>query len=350
LKARRLSYNHPVSKKFVYLVQGTEKNILKFSGLQSTSSDLLTLTYDKPIPEKDMGWSGNIFFPKSTWAEGRNRLQEEVEKWGKSYEYLIFIDDDAEIVDQISGGSMPWANSSVKKFESFLTEHKPDIGLPLSDTIKLSGRYDRQLSVHHPKAFDQIMQAYSARAVREAISIPLVTDLDKESWWASCEINQYLILNFYRGRVAQFNEFEIRNSQHSWNEGFAAPDSSYRGGMDNRIKKLCRRILNARYSSLSRISGTVFEYRLAPRERFLSQDITTKSSKISDVSAPRLAKLLLSKLWNLPSKIIGYLNRLLQIAIRIANPRYYINYLEFGYTNPNKRQENYGPLSTNNGY
>jgi hypothetical protein len=117
-----------------------------------------------------------------------------------------------------------------------------------------------------------------------------------------------------------------------------APDSSYRGGMDNRIKKLCRRVLNERYSALSRISGTVFEYRLAPKERFFSQDITTKITKISDYSAPRLAKILLSKLWNLPSTIIGYLNRLLQIAIRIAHPRYYINYKEFGYTNPDKRQ------------
>lgn len=328
-----------MSKKFVYLVQGTEKNILKFSGLQSTSSDLLTLTYDKPIPDQQMSWTGNIFFPKSTWAEGRNKLQEESIKRGKSYEYFIFIDDDAEIFDQSSERSIPWLQSSVRPFELFLSEYKPDIGLPLSDTIKMSGRYDRTLSIHHPKSFDQIMQAYSARAVREKICIPLVTDLDNESWWASCEINQYLILHFYRGRVAQFNEFEIRNSQHSWQTGVLEAESSYRGGMDNRIKKLCRDLLKANYSDLSRISGTVFAHPLVPKEKFATQHKVSDTGKLSDYYSRRIFKVLLRQLANLPAVITTFTSLLLVNVIRVAYPRYYIDYIEFGHTTEKRREQ-----------
>ena len=83
-------------KKFIYLVQGSRDNILKFAHLQTNSSDLITLTYDQDIDESEVVWLGNIFYPKSTFAEGRNRQLEVATQTGVNYLYYIFLPDQLE--------------------------------------------------------------------------------------------------------------------------------------------------------------------------------------------------------------------------------------------------------------
>ena len=194
------SYRHRKSKwkTFVYLAQGRSVNLKNFEYLLTDDSDLIILSFDEPIKPNITNIKA-IFKPNSTWAEGRNLLLNLARKSGNDYEYFIFLDDDVEIV-----------LGSFKVFEELLLKYKPMMGVPLCDQIKDSHRYHKNISVHHPKGFDQIVQAYHKDVVRDQIAIPYVTDLDADSWWYTCEINQYLTLNYYRGKCAQFNEFEIR--------------------------------------------------------------------------------------------------------------------------------------------
>lgn len=190
-------------KDVVFLGQGKRSNILKFSYLQTEKFDLITLTYDKEIKQHDIEWEA-IFAPGTTWAEGRNILLEKAKLKRKSgYRYYIFFDDDAEFV---KGTFFEFANN--------VLDLKPDFAVPLSNIIKLSGRFTPDIETERPFAFDQIVQAYSYKAVKESIAIPYCTEYDDLSWWYSCEINQLLTLSFYSNSSIQFNNIELFNGHH----------------------------------------------------------------------------------------------------------------------------------------
>lgn len=239
--------------KVIYLVQGEVSNIVTFSDLQSDSSDLLTLTYDHDLEKGSISWKGNIFFPKSTWAEGRNKLLEVAQSLG-IYDYYIFIDDDARIV-----------KGNFTNFNSLLFEYKPDIGLPLCNQIKESYRFSPNLSVQRPIALDQLVQAYSFKAVSEKIVLPFVTEYDNKGWWISCEINQYLILSQYPQSTLQFNEIEFENTQHMLETNQANSMSIYLGGERKEIEHLSRKYIVENFENIPNISNSLFHNPLVPK-------------------------------------------------------------------------------------
>ena len=60
-----------MKKYILYLVQGQANLVQSYLDLYGrVSSDAIYLTYDKPM-------EGAIYFPNSTWSEGRNRLLKE---------------------------------------------------------------------------------------------------------------------------------------------------------------------------------------------------------------------------------------------------------------------------------
>jgi len=78
-------------KDFIYLVQGKSELIRNyFHLLGNPNSEVIFLTYDRPIEEA-------IFFPNSTWAQGRNKLLETALSKG-DYLYYIFCDDDINFI------------------------------------------------------------------------------------------------------------------------------------------------------------------------------------------------------------------------------------------------------------
>jgi hypothetical protein len=242
-------------KLFAYLVQGTSSNLVNFNFLQTANSDLYLLSYDKPIAKAPTG-SHTIFLPNSTWAEGRNTLLQYAINGVVNYRYYIFLDDDVEIIS----GSFP-------DFESELIKFNPMMGIPLGDQIKETFRYDDENLVHHPVAFDQIVQAYHRDAVTEGIAIPYETIFDSESWWYSCQINQYLTLKYYRGRCAQFNKFQIRNSAHQWKIG-KVHYSNYQSGVTKHGLKKCAQFIEEKYGSQPKLINSLFHPRFTPRERY----------------------------------------------------------------------------------
>lgn len=239
------------------MVQGRKANVIKFAHLQSDSSDLITLTYDEKIDDVEVTWLSNIFFPKSTFAEGRNRQLEVATSSDTSYLYYIFLDDDVS-----------FKKGSFRDFEKLLLKHEPAIGVPLCDIVKNFDQYIKRLEIQHPVVMDQIVQAYHHRVVQEKIVLPFVTDFDHLSWWYSCEINNYLILRYYRNYVIQFNKLEINNDNHNWDNETKETnvlDSSYLGGTSVSGLELVKEFIVSRYGHQPRLVNTLFHPEGMPR-------------------------------------------------------------------------------------
>lgn len=235
-----------MQKKFVYLVQGHSSNIGNFNFLHNESSDLFSLTYDSEIQEENVTWARNIYFPNSTWAEGRNRLLDEVIQF--DYEYFIFIDDDIKVVQ-----------GSFYEFQKLLLEYKPQIGLPLCDVIEFTGRHNSKLEIQRPNSLDQLLQAYSKETVMQQIVLPYVIEFDQFGWWISCEINQHLILSKYRDSTFQFNTFKVTNSGHTWDiESGGYAESKYISGDPSEVKRIAKQYISSRYGYQQPLSNSLF--------------------------------------------------------------------------------------------
>lgn len=274
--------------KFIYLIQGSADNLIQFNYLKKQNSDVISLSYDKEIPENSISWK-NIFLPKSTWAEGRNKLLSEV--FNSDFDYIIFLDDDVKV-----------AKGSFGEFERLLSMYKPSIGLPLCDVIKNSHRHLPQLKIQRPVGLDQLMQAYSKDVVYEAKVLPFVTDFDANSWWISCEINQYLILSQYPNNTIQFNEIEVINSGHSWDdEQETNPSSIYVPGINLRDLENAKTYISKRFSVTPALVNSLFHNNLFPKWTYgpkLTAIVSLIFNRKSHYKLKiRYMKLLLSKIY-----------------------------------------------------
>ncbi|MEG0027735.1 MAG: hypothetical protein RR853_02070 [Aurantimicrobium sp.] len=242
--------------RFVYLLQGSSQRVLGLANLIPHNSKLITLTYDRDIPAEVVHWSTQLFAPGSTWAEGRNLLLSEALR--ETFDYCIFLDDDAEIV-----------KGNFQLFQNLLLKHRPEIGLPLCDVIKHTHRYDSGLVIQRPVALDQIVQAYSYKTALEQIAIPFITDFDQIGWWVSCEINQFIILSQYSETTIQFNDFEIRNSNHGWVGGEADEVVSlYKAGEAKEVRKAARNYIVETFGPQQSIGNSLFHNPRKPLQKY----------------------------------------------------------------------------------
>jgi hypothetical protein len=237
-------------KRFLYLMQGRKENVLKYSYLQNANSDLITLTFDFNILEKEFKSLLNIFLPNSSWAEGRNKQLEAAKKLETEYLYYIFVDDDVEFV-----------KGNFYDFEQKLIKYSPAIGLPLLKIIKNTNRFNPKLNVQHPVAVDQQVQAYHHKVLKKSLVMPLETKFDNLSWWYSCEINGFLILSYYRGYIMQFNDIIVDNVGHHWDDETNKSNdinSNYLGGITSSGLELVREYIEDKYGLQPKLRNTLF--------------------------------------------------------------------------------------------
>lgn len=185
-----------IMKDFLYLVQGRSDLVQDYLHLsERQNADAIFLTYDKKITDA-------IFFPNSTWAQGRNKLLEEAQKLG-SYQYYIFCDDDIEFK---KGG---WS-----KLEENLLSLVPAIAIPVF-LEKTKNSPLRWLKYHSFLFNDEQIIAFHKDVLRDGIVLPYQTQFDNIHWWASCQIQQILIQNFYSSASIQLNDIQIANKIHN---------------------------------------------------------------------------------------------------------------------------------------
>lgn len=214
--------------KFVYCLQSSAENAMKFLPLQKGGSDLYVLTYDRPLPD-DTPAARTIFMPKSTWAEGRNRLAEETLKASANYEYFIFLDDDVSFIRGDFG-----------EFERLIAKHRPKFGMPVMPVCRVYGFVSRE-EAQVVRVMDEQINALHRSVLEDRHAMPLVTEFDRLSWFIACNIYQYRMLQRYWRDAIQFNNLEVSNTGHSVsNGGEVKPGSSYNHNKSVNVEKCAR--------------------------------------------------------------------------------------------------------------
>lgn len=152
-------------------------------------SMLLFLSFKKPCPRKaEEGCRFHtIFFPKSTWTTGRNRLLSEaysleVEQ-GWRFEFFVFMDNDVVIIPSPLQPADVASKDGEMMFRSLLIKHRParagvrvsDMPLPPIDRYRYSCARvcftDANVDAYHRTAVDALL--------------PYDSVMDNVSWWMS---------------------------------------------------------------------------------------------------------------------------------------------------------------------
>lgn len=185
------------SKIFIYLVQGQANLVKNYAHLRNrTSSHLISLTYDEPI-------DGSIYFPNSTWAEGRNRLLQEVENLGLRYEYVIFCDDD--VIFYMGDWDL---------FEKEILRYEPAVAVPVvSRTVKTIEPFPL-LEVQRFIYNDEQLMAIRHDVIEDRKIVPYKTEYDSLHWWATCYAQELLIQKYYASDTLQINRCRVLNLEH----------------------------------------------------------------------------------------------------------------------------------------
>ena len=181
-------------KSFIYLVQGRSDLVKDYFHLQDRdSADAIFLTYDEKI-------DGAIYFPDSTWSEGRNKLLEAAGKKGE-YLYYIICDDDIEFV-----------KGSWDEFERLLILYNPAVGFPVVPATRKLRIWFLKFQLYDWP--DQQMIAYHNDLISDQLILPYQDNLDKICWWGSGGVVNLIIHNFYKSDSLQFNTVRIKNMVH----------------------------------------------------------------------------------------------------------------------------------------
>jgi len=190
------------------MVQGQASYIQKFYHLNNReSTDAIFLTYDRKI-------DGAIYYPDSTWAEGRNRLLESAVESASVYQYYIFLDDDTSFV---KGG--------FELFEEKLLQYMPAIAMPVfapkttSTVLGVGESYNSKTFIplreyQISKFGDAQFVAFHRDVILDSLVVPLLAKFDRVSWWFTSSNQQLLIFNLYAKTTLQFNNIAVSNNIH----------------------------------------------------------------------------------------------------------------------------------------
>lgn len=196
------NYSINETKPFLYLVQvaGTPNRQI-FDNLPNEVADIEYLTYSHIDP------NAAIYYPGSTWTEGRNALyhlgllRESRQEW--KYKYFVIMDGDISFSKEIS------VRTQFERWHNFLLEWEPAIAspmyhnrpTPLTDAVFSYGLPDAMMNAIHHDTFGFLL--------------PYSTYWDSQSWWASQAVFAVRASLFYRGNILMYGGMSSYNAKHT---------------------------------------------------------------------------------------------------------------------------------------
>jgi|GEM_PF-593623 len=183
-----------MTKKFLYLVQTDGELPSHYSNINHENADVLYLSWKNPRP-------GDIYFPNSTWTQGRNKLLEAAKQLEGDYLYYIFLDDDIEFI------AGDW-----RIFEALLLEYQPGIATPKLTFYPTKS--DDSVEVQIVYAFDAVFNAFHRDVVADNVLLPYLEKFDEESWVLSQLILIHMAGVCYPEKVWQFNHVKVTQLKH----------------------------------------------------------------------------------------------------------------------------------------
>ena len=222
-------------KPFVYLVQAASR--MPYDDLPDGCNDIILLTWKTPAG------GDSVFFPCSSWNEGRNRLLQEalqrVRESGRPYRYYIFLDEDCEVAEDVPLArrlKVPLTGNPFRTFESCLLEWEPALGY----TRYAWQHYEPGRETNLGHNLDALFNAFHCEAV--AMLLPYYTGFDGESWLYSQNIINHLATLLYHPYRMQFNVITTRNRQRNGyvqrGRNWAAPTEFLRQALRRELRDL----------------------------------------------------------------------------------------------------------------
>jgi len=184
-------------KRFLYLVQVEGELPGHLRSLESTDSDVRFLSWKTRSADPR-----GVFYPHSSWTEGRNRLYKEIE--GTAYEYYVLLDDDVEMQVRQRRGRNGW-----RAFEAFLLDYEPAVGVARYMWQLQGGGLDITQPVQGVRFFDALVNAFHREAVHTLL--PYCDLLDRYSECYSQSVLCSLAAELYPGHLLQCNDVEVVN-------------------------------------------------------------------------------------------------------------------------------------------
>jgi len=228
-------------RQFAYLTQGAALSPTSNPRLKNLSSNISSSSFDIFYLSFSNNGSGDLFFPKSTFQQGRNallRLALSMEI-SPGYAYFVFTDEDVQLTN-VNNPSLFWkTNMSADpwvRMEEFLLKFRPMVGF---------GRYDNWVQTKNNSGIfsittthDQCLVAYSRHTLD--FGQPLIESyLDKLSSW-----NQGLMLKFLEKVIYSKAAFQI-NSIKTVNKGSKYHSAQYKQGFNlDKVSKFMLSNLN----------------------------------------------------------------------------------------------------------
>lgn len=192
-------------KRFVYLFQVAQELPPTLEAAAGPDSDIVFLSWRAPSSDPR-----SVYYPSSSWTQGRNRLLREV--LGRDYLYFVFADDDIILeltrlgATTVGADADPW-----RVFEQFLLTHEPAIGCPHYDWHLSGGHHDPTQERQTLRFFDAIVNAFHREALE--ILLPYYDLLDEASECYSQNILCSLASDLYPGHVMQTNLLRVHNAE-----------------------------------------------------------------------------------------------------------------------------------------
>ena len=186
-----------INLKCIYLIQTSKEMPELLQCLKN--KDHILLSYKENTPDT------TIFFPKSTWTTGRNKIREYViEKLEKKYDYYIFLDEDIKFTDFTQEDGFNY-------FENLLGIYQPYIANP-----NYKGYYPNVMNakVRTTIEYDGMYNAFSRDAFFSNEIFPYTYIFDSKSWWMSQYVI-FMLCSILNKQVVLFQEILISNENHS---------------------------------------------------------------------------------------------------------------------------------------
>ena len=192
-------------KRFLYLFQVEQDLPPALEQAAGADGDIVFLSWRARSTDPR-----SIYYPSSSWTQGRNRLLKEV--LGREYLYVIFADDDItlELTSLGAAAAGPRANPW-RVFEEFLRSHEPAVGCCAYDWHLTGGWFDPTQDCQTLRFFDAILNAFHRETLD--VLLPYYDLLDEKSECYSQNLLCSLASDLYPGHVMQTNRIRVTNTQ-----------------------------------------------------------------------------------------------------------------------------------------
>jgi hypothetical protein len=207
----------------MHFIQGKKRAVLDFLPEFPEDASVLAVVYDDDLEAAEQaafagavpGCREAVFWPGSTWAQGRNFAAEIARRSAEAFAYTAFLDDD-----------VVFTRGTYREFIDQVRRHRPMIAAPVTPRSNQK-RYVLPTRLQAAALNDEQLLVFHVSALHDPYVWPIVREHENVSWHVACSIQQFFIANRFPKQLIQFNDFTVSNDGHVWKKDTAGSIYNY---------------------------------------------------------------------------------------------------------------------------